>query len=166
MIRLIFRRNLMIIRDLKSEDFDAVNNIFMQLHNLHVEQRSDIYRKIEKQTTTNAWDYETSISDNTKIMIGAEIDGKIVGFGIIQIRQTTNAVKNPRVFAYFKNIAVDEKYRGKGIGTALYQDGIKRAKARDATSIELKVWSFNEEAIKFYKSLGMTVQQLTMEQEL
>ena len=156
----------MIIRNLKLEDFDDVNNLFMQLHNLEMEQRPDLFRKIEKPTTSRAWDFEASLTDNSKIMIGAEVDGKIVGFVIVQIRQAEYKIQTPRTFAYFENIVVDENYRRKGIGTAIYQEGVKRAKEQGATSMELKVWNFNTGAIKFYQSLGMSVQSLTLEKAL
>ena len=156
----------MIIRNLKLEDFDDVNNLFMQLHNLEMEQRPDLFRKIEKPTTSRAWDFEASLTDSSKIMIGAEVDGKIVGFVIVQIRQAEYKIQTPRTFAYFENIVVDEKYRRKGIGTAIYQEGVKRAKEQGATSMELKVWNFNTGAIKFYQSLGMSVQSLTLEKAL
>ncbi len=156
----------MIIRDLKLEDFDAVNNLFLQLHTLHAEQRPDIYRKIEKPTTSKAWDYEASLADNNFIKIGAEVDGKIVGFCIIRICQTTNKVTTSRIFAFLQNIAVAKDYRRKGIATALYREGVKRAKGQGATSMELKVWNFNVDAIRFYQSLGLSVQSLNMEQVL
>ena len=156
----------MIIRNLKLEDFDDVNNLFMQLHNAEMEHRPDLFRKIEKPTTPRAWDFEASLADNSKIMIGAEVDGKIVGFVIIQIRQPTYKIQTPRTFAYFENIVVDENYHRKGIGTALYQEVVKRAKEQGATSMELKVWNFNTGAIKFYQSLGMSVQSLTLEKAL
>lgn len=156
----------MVIRNLKLEDFDDVNNLFMQLHNSEMEQRPDLFRKIEKPTTSRAWDFEASLSDNSKIMIGAEVGDKIVAFAIIQIRQSTYKVQTPRTYAYFENIVVDENYRRTGIGTAVYQEGIKRAKELGATSAELKVWNFNAGAIKFYQSLGMSVQSLTMEKAL
>lgn len=156
----------MVIRNLKIEDFDNVNDLFMQLHNSEMEQRPDLFRKIEKPTTSKAWDFEASLSDNSKIMIGAEVDDKIVGFAIIQIRQSAYKVQATRTYAYFENIVVDNSYRRTGIGTAVYQEGIKRAKERGATSAELKVWNFNAEAISFYQSLGMSVQSLTMEKEL
>lgn len=156
----------MVIRNLKLEDFDDVNNLFMQLHNSETEQRPDLFRKIEKPTTSMAWDFEASLSDNSKIMIGAEVGDKIVGFAIVQIRQSTYKVQAPRTYAYFENIVVDENYRRIGIGTTVYQEGIKRAKELGATSAELKVWNFNAGAIKFYQSLGMSVQSLTMEKAL
>ena len=156
----------MIIRNLKLEDFDDVNNLFMQLHNSEMAQRPDLFRKIDKPTTSRAWDFEASLTDSSKIMIGAEVDGKIVGFVMVQIRQSEYKIQTPRTFAYFENIVVDENYRRKGIGTAIYQEGVKRAKEQGATSMELKVWSFNTGAINFYQSLGMTVQSFTMEKAI
>jgi len=155
----------MVIRDLKMEDFDAVNDLFMQLHNFHAEQRHDIYRKLEKSATSQAGDYEAAMADNN-IMLGAEIDGKIIGYAILKVYKTENIIKSPRTFAYLKEIAVDENYRRKGIATALYREGAKRAKAQGATSLELMVWEFNSDAIGFYQSLGMSVQSLKLEQVL
>lgn len=125
-----------------------------------------MFRKIEKPTTSRAWDYEASLTDSGKIMLGAEVDGKIVGIVIVQIRQSVYKIQTARTFAYFENIVVDEKYRRKGIGRAIYQEGVKRAKEQGATSMELKVWNFNTGAINFYNSLGMSVQSLTMEKAL
>lgn len=156
----------MIIRNLKLEDFDDVNNLFMQLHHSETLHRPDLFRKIEKPTTSRAWDFEASLTDSSKIMIGAEVDGKIVGFVIVQIRQSAYKIQAPRTFAYFENIVVDENYRRKGIGTAIYQEGVKRAKEQGATSVELNVWNFNTGAINFYQSLGMSVQSLTMEKAI
>ena len=156
----------MVIRNLKLEDFDDVNNLFMQLHNSEMEQRPDLFRKKEKPNTPKAWDFEASLSDNNKIMLGAEVNDKIVGFAIVQIRQSTYKVQAPRTYAYFENIVVDTNYRRRGIGTAVYQEGVKRAKEQGATSAELKVWNFNAGALKFYQSLGMSVQSLTMEKAL
>lgn len=154
------------IRNLQLEDFDDVNNLFVQLHNSEMEQRPDLFRKIEKPTTSKAWDFEASLFDNSKIMIGAEVDSKIVAFVIVQIRQSVYKIQAPRTFAYFENIVVDENHRRKGIGTAIFKEGVKRAKEQGATALELKVWNFNTEAISFYQSLGLSVQSLTMEMAL
>ena len=41
----------------------------------------------------------------------------------------------------------------------LYNETIKIAKNIKANSIELMVWKFNEEAINFYKNLGMEIKK-------
>ena len=70
------------------------------------------------------------------------------------------------VKAYSVQGGRDGRERRGGIGTAVYQECNKRAKEQGATSAELKVWNFNTGAIKFYQSLGMSVQSLTMEKAL
>ena len=154
------------IRDLTIEDFDAVNDIFMQMQNLHVEHRPDLYRKIDKPTTAKAWDYEASLGDKNMIMLGAEKEGKIVGFCIAEIRQAEGKALVPHISAHIKNIAVHENYRRRGIGKALYQAAVMRGKELGAVRADLKVYSFNDNAVGFYKSLGMTVQSYTMEQKI
>ena len=156
----------MIIRDLTIEDFDAVNDIFMQMQDLHVEHRPDLYRKIDKPTTTKAWDYEASLENKDMIMVGAEADDRIVGFCIVEIRRSESKALTPRISAHIKNLAVDENYRRKGIGNALYHEAVTRGKACGAEAVDLKVYSFNDNAIAFYKSLGMTVQSYTMEKSI
>ena len=156
----------MIIRSLTIEDFDSVNDIFMQMQYLHVEHRPDLYRKIDRPTTTKAWDYEASLEDNNMVMLGAEYEGKIVGFCIVEIRETQSKALVPCISAHIRNIAVCEDYRRMGIGKALYHEAVMRGKARGAERVDLKVYSFNDNAIEFYKSLGMTVQSYTMEQTI
>lgn len=153
----------MILRDLTLGDFDAVNNLFMQLHNLHVTHRPDIFKKIEKPTTPEAWDFEASLADENKILLGAEFDGEIVGLCFVIIRKPQNKTLVPRICAFIDDIVVDENYRGNGIGTALYNEAVKRAKVYGAVSIELGVSEFNTDALSFYKSLGMAVQSYKME---
>ena len=45
----------MIIRDLTLSDFDEVNEIFKQLHELHIQQRPDIYRNVENPAEANGY---------------------------------------------------------------------------------------------------------------
>ena len=156
----------MTIRELKLSDFDAVNTLFMQMQDLHVEHRPDLYRKIEKPTSTKAWDYEASLGDGNKIMLGAMLDGKIVGFCIAEIRQSEGRALTPRTSVHIKNLAVDENYRRKGVGKALYCEAVRLGKMRGAETVELKVFHFNENAVAFYKSLGMTSQSYTMEKKI
>ena len=48
----------------------------------------------------------------------------------------------------------------------LYEETVKKAKTIKADSIELVVWGFNENAINFYKSLGMEIKNVRFEKKL
>lgn len=64
---------------------------------------------------------------------------------------------------YIDDICIDESVRGNGIGKSLFKHCKEYAKSVDCYNIELNVWSFNERAISFYKSLEMNAQSFKME---
>lgn len=45
----------------------------------------------------------------------------------------------------------------------LFTHIVDYAKSNEASSIQLNVWDFNENAIKFYESLGMSTRNRRME---
>lgn len=71
-----------------------------------------------------------------------------------------------RSIYYIDDIVVDKDYRHKGIGKKLYNYVLDKAKKNNIDSIELNVWAFNQSAINFYKSLGMSEKNIKYEQKL
>ncbi len=69
----------------------------------------------------------------------------------------------PHRIAYIDNICVDKAYRGRGAGRLLYDETVRMAKERGADTLMLTVWSFNTDAIEFYKHLGMKERNINME---
>ena len=65
--------------------------------------------------------------------------------------------------SYIDDICVDEKARGKHVGTALYEYVRDYAKSIGCNNITLNVWEGNDPALSFYKNMGMKVQKTTME---
>lgn len=68
--------------------------------------------------------------------------------------------------AYIDDIFVRKEYRRKGVAKALFAQLERRAKAQGAERMDLMVWDFNETALEFYKSLGMTIQRYILEKQL
>ena len=64
---------------------------------------------------------------------------------------------------YIDDICVDEKARGKHVGTALYEYVRDYARSIGCNNITLNVWDGNDAAISFYRNMGMRVQKTTME---
>ena len=58
---------------------------------------------------------------------------------------------------------MDETCRGSGIGKALYRHAATYAKAEKMDALTLNVWAFNQNALEFYKAMGMQVRNMTME---
>ncbi len=74
-----------------------------------------------------------------------EIDGKIVGFVVLQLCGTFKG--------YIQTICIDNEYRGKGLGTKLLMFCEERI-FKISPNIFICVSSFNHGAIKLYSSLG------------
>ncbi|XP_065575867.1 thialysine N-epsilon-acetyltransferase-like isoform X4 [Artemia franciscana] len=55
---------------------------------------------------------------------------------------------------YIEDIIVRELYRGKGLGTALFQKVAKIAVSKSCQRLELSVLNWNTASRKFYESLG------------
>ena len=58
---------------------------------------------------------------------------------------------------YILSMAVDRKFRGKGIGTILIDFVEKRARASGSTRLSLDVTAKNERACRLYERRGMTI---------
>ena len=75
-------------------------------------------------------------------------------------------IAKERITYFIDDIVVDNNFRRKGIGKALYEYLLDIAKSDNVDSIELNVWAFNKSALKFYESLGMTVKNMKLEKIL
>ena len=77
--------------------------------------------------------------------IVAEVDGLVVGYGGIWLIIDEGHVTN---------IAVDEKYRGKGIGSKILEGLIQLCADRNMIAMTLEVRKSNEVAQALYRKYG------------
>lgn len=152
------------IRLLREDDFDAAHMLYEQVQSLHAENLSHIF------VPTDIFDrdfFAQMLSPASGATLVAEIDGRAVGLCVMQWKTAPNApMFQPRRYAFIDDLCVDEAYRRRGIGHDLMTAVFMLARARSVSSIELNVWGFNESAIRFYKSLGMTCQRMQLECKL
>lgn len=80
----------------------------------------------------------------------AEQDGIVHGFALYYIRYST--WKGQRM--YLEDLLVTEQLRGQGIGTQLFDELVREAKAKKLNGIVWQVLDWNEPAIRFYKKLN------------
>ena len=149
-----------IIRKAKLNDFQGVHKLIMQVHKLHVSKRNDIYKDIDPM---NFEEFKAELSNSNNIYLIAELENEIVGICFSQIKEIlNNKIMKDRRLLHIEDICVDENYQKKGIGKKLYNQIVQLAKEKNIDNIELMVWGFNENAIKFYKNLGMNIKNLIM----
>lgn len=153
-----------IIRKAKISDFQGIHNLIMQVHKLHVNERNDIYKDVDPMDFE---EFRTELSNSNNIYLIAELENEIVGICFSQINEiSNNKIMKNRKILHIENICVDENHQKKGIGKKLYKQIVQLAKEKNIDNIELMVWGFNENAIKFYKNLGMNIKNLKFEHKI
>lgn len=146
----------MIIKIPETEDYEQVNKLAKQVHELHVKWRPDLFLNVD----------EVISRDNFKEMIQAkEIfvvkkQSKIVGYITFNIQEKTNPSMRYRKQINIDAICVDEENRGEGIGTLLLEYVKKYGKENNCTDMYLTVNEENEKAIKVYEKFGFKVKSI------
>lgn len=142
------------LRTATGEDYDAVNAIIREGQEEHAEALPDRFAKLDHVV---AMGWYRSFSDRIdKEIIVAEIGPHVVGVAMLEMKQSPNyEALVSRKYAYLNELVVAAAYQRQGIGRRLYQASVDWARTREAESLELNVWEFNERALLFYASLGM-----------
>lgn len=149
------------IREMNLNDYEDVRILVKQIHELHLSNRPDIYNDGESFPKEY---FEKVLSDANNLNYVYVENKKIVGVLIAAIQHTNPLpIIKPRTYYFIENIVVDKNHRRKGIAKKLFSYLTLKAKENNIDSIELNVWSFNTEAIKFYESMGMNIKNIRME---
>lgn len=147
------------IRYAQKEDYADIEKIMKQVQGLHVEWRPDIYKKCDTVLPEEIF-YE-AVKQETFLV--AEVDEQIVGLLAYMHRHIETCNQVTRDVLFIDSMAVDENFRGQGIGHQLF-DYIKTiAKEKNFDRIELQVNARNVRAKKMYESYGFTEKSINME---
>ncbi len=147
------------IRNARLEDYQAVETIMNQVQQLHIHWRPDIYKYSEPVLPLGI--YQQAVEAGTFFV--AEYNGLAAGILFIILRHIESPNQVTRDVLFVDSMAVDEKYRGKGIGHAFFDflQDLKKQKGYDA--IELQVNAKNTAAYKMYCNYGFTSKSIHME---
>lgn len=153
-----------LIRRAKVEDFNQIYKLITQIHNLHLAKRNDIYKNVSPLTNE---EFIEQLSDSNNVYFVAEFNEEVIGICFAQIKNIKdNRIMNDRTFVNISSLCVDKRYQRQGIGSELYNAVVSFSNSHGIKNIELMVWNFNKNAIKFYESLGMSIKNLRFETKL
>ena len=152
------------IRLANMNDYDSVNNLARQVHELHVGWRPDLFNSVKEVITLSEFE-EMIINKEIYVYV---LDNKVVGYIVCCIVEKKN--QNPK-FRYRKQLnidamCVDLEYRGKGIGTKLLNFAKEIAIDNECTDIYLTVNEENVNAIKTYEKFGMKVKNIAYSMQI
>ena len=148
-----------IVRLPRLQDYERVSKIMDQVQQLHVEWRPDVYKPASPLITMDL--FEAILKDGNWYV--AEADGVVVGVLELMKRHVESPAQVMKDVLFISTMAVDEKYRGKGIGH-LFFEKVKRLKQEKGyDTIELQVNAQNRLAYEMYRKYGFTEKSINME---
>ncbi|MEH6520741.1 GNAT family N-acetyltransferase [Sulfitobacter sp.] len=131
----------MIIRDLHSDDFkDALR----------------LYRILTRDpvpVSDDPADFDAVLDHNRTRIVGVEHQDQIIA--MITLHVLPNMTSGGRPYALIENVVCDPEHRGQGIGRAVLQAGIDRA--RDAGCYKIMLMTGEARGVRgFYESVGFS----------
>lgn len=155
----------MIIEKAKKEQAAEVVELLKYICEIHRKGRPDIF--VSDQPKYDEEDVKRLIDEKDTFILTAAEDGKVAGYVIAEL---IDGSRHPHMRSvktlYIDDICVAPDFAHKGVGTALFEEAKKLGKELGCIRIDLNVWAFNEDAIKFYEKMGMTVSRMYMEYKL
>lgn len=139
------------------EDFEQINKIAIQVHEMHVKWQPFRFKSSNIVIDNNRL---KKLIDDKNIYVIKE-NNYIVGYTILFIyEKNDNPLMHYRKVLYIDSLAIDEKFRGKDYGTKFINFIKKLGENLDCTDIELSVNCENTSAIKLYEKMGMKVKDV------
>ena len=148
-----------IIRNAQIEDYPAVRYIFNQVQTLHVEWRPDIYKPNEDLLPPDTFQ---KLVEGKNFYV-AEVNGTVVGILELLFRHIESPAHVTRNIVFIDSMAVDEAYRGMGVGHRFFEKVKEIKEQNHLDGIELQVNAKNKAAYEMYAHYGFTEKSINME---
>ncbi len=142
------------IREGVISDYEGLCEVYVELDEQHRIKHPEIFIKPDDYARAKEYISE-SISDINKALFVADVDSKVIAFAECYIQKSSNfPVMKEREWIQLDGIAVKAGYQNHQIGSLLLEKVVEWAKIKGINRIELKVYSFNKSADKFYSRKG------------
>lgn len=147
------------VRNAAIEDWEDVVRIMNQVQEMHVQWRPDIYKPNTSLIPLDA--FAETVKGDTFFV--AEADGMVVGIMEVVFRHVESPSHVTRNVIFIDSMAVDENYRGMGIGHLLFEKVKQIKEQKHFDGIELQVNAKNKAAYEMYSNYGFTEKSINME---
>lgn len=151
------------VRKAQKKDAAKIARLLETIAQLHHEGRPDLYGDGGAKYDITA--VEAKIADkNEIILVAVNKNDEVMGYTMSKIfDMQQEGIKLAHRKMYIDDVCVDPDYRKQGVGRILMETTKQKAVDAGCHICDLNVWAFNETAIQFYESCGMTKQRIFME---
>ena len=155
----------MMIRFATEADLPRVNELRAQVNALHIAGKPEVFRPgFSPELQEHVY---TLFSAPGHAILVAEGECGIVGFACVKlVDRPGSPYRLPQKFLDVDEFGVDETVRRQGTGRALFEAVREHARALGAERIELNMWEFNQDALKFYEAVGFRTYRRYMEYDV
>ena len=155
----------MTIRFAEIKDIPGMIDLLKQVGQVHHDIRPDLFRDGAQKYSPA--DLEALLLDPSRPIFIGDMDGAVAGycFCILQTVEQDPVLCDRKVL-YIDDLCVDEKRRGTGVASALYDHVTAYARQIGCQAVTLNVWCGNDSAMRFYEKCGMKPQKIGMEYTL
>ncbi len=146
----------------RESDWEAVNRLSVQVHDMHVSRRPDIYYH-----HAAPYSHEAFLADiRNRMVYVAKLHDKVVGYAVLALMDKGGPGTHEKRLMRLDTLCVDELLRGHGIGKAMVSDVRALAKAFGCSGLLLGVHPENDDAVVFYQKCGFRIRTINMEMKL
>jgi diamine N-acetyltransferase len=149
------------IREAALTDINDLLELYVHVDQIHHDEYPEIFKPsiyINRPTSY----FERILSDDNIKFLVACIDNQIIGFIHAELKNTNHPVLQNYIYGHVSDIVIRPDYKRTGVGSKLFKTIEMWFKENEVKEISLTVFSFNEEAIAFYKKTGFSNRHCTM----
>ena len=152
-----------VIRRAKEQDIPRIDDLLLQVLTVHHDIRPDLFKADCRKY--NDREILALIEDDLRpVFVYEDDDGVVQGYAFCVLEQHPgNNILTDIKTLYIDDLCVDEGRRGEGIGRQLYEYVKQYAKDQDCYNLTLNMWEGNDDAIRFYRNLGLKPYKYGME---
>ncbi len=138
------------IRKAHLDDYDSIKSLHQELSDLHIQWAP--WNFVQVNPSYNTEFYKEKLDDINTLFYVAEYDNQIIAYIIFQINHSEDIpILKKRSWLFIKDVVVTQSQKWKWVWSMLLKKWEEIAKEMNIWSIELSVWSFNDEAMDFYR---------------
>lgn len=153
----------MAIRNAQEKDIPRLLDLLTQVDMVHHRGRPDLFNG--PATKYSESQLKDLLKDSGRpIFVWTDENDAVSGYAFCVFqRHQGDSVMTDILTLYIDDLCVDEKARGRGIGTGLYRHVLAFAREKGCYNVTLNVWALNTDALAFYQGLGLQPQKYGME---
>jgi len=150
------------IRAATEKDIPKIEELLLQVCLVHHNGRPDIFKAGKKYSEP---ELKGILADkNRPVLVCVNENDEVQGYCFCIFQQHVgHSVMTDIKTLYIDDLCVDEKLRGRHIGSRLYRAALQLAKENNCHNLTLNVWSCNPSALEFYRAQGLVPQKIGME---